>query len=388
MGGWMASRSKSNVSVIIPVYNAQSYLRQSLTSVLAQTFGDFEVICVDDGSTDHSLDLLREFEAADERVKVLGQHNAGAGVARNRALKTATGEYLAFLDADDFFEPTMLEEMVAAAEAKETDVIICRASSYDDITHECALMDNSVKGLEEGVTYASDDLQDVMFQYCIGWPWDKLFRRAFIVEHGLEFQALKSTNDAYFVFIALILAKRVALINRPLVNHRVGNANSIENRRGATWENAFLAADAIEQRLRDERLFEQYEAPFLRWLFTFGLWNFETLHGDSKNGLLNKIQEAVLPRFGSPGANRLLLPHELDYIDMMGRSHADLLQEGIASYWEAKRLRQEAEDLGAQVSYLERGLRECEQSTAYRVGRTVTFVPRAIKKRLSVQHGA
>ena len=91
------------VSVILPVYNVEKYLKECLDSILNQTLQEIEVICVDDGSTDRSLEILREYEKKDKRVIVLTQENKGAGAARNKGLAIAKGEYLSFLDSDDFF---------------------------------------------------------------------------------------------------------------------------------------------------------------------------------------------------------------------------------------------------------------------------------------------
>lgn len=98
------------VSVIIPVYNVEKYLRQNLESVQKQTLKDIEIICVDDGSTDSSCKIAEEFAAADSRFVVIKQQNGGAGAARNNGLRHAKGKYLSFLDSDDFFEPDMLEK--------------------------------------------------------------------------------------------------------------------------------------------------------------------------------------------------------------------------------------------------------------------------------------
>ena len=92
------------VSVIIPVYNVEPYLKQCMDSVVGQTLKDIEIICVDDGSTDNSLDILREYAAEDSRIQIIEQKNAGAGAARNNGMRYATGKYLSFLDSDDFFE--------------------------------------------------------------------------------------------------------------------------------------------------------------------------------------------------------------------------------------------------------------------------------------------
>ena len=113
------------VSVIVPVYNVAEYLGQCLDTILLQTLQDIEVICVDDGSTDNSLNILNTYAMFDERLKVIHQENAGAGPARNRGIKEATGDFLIFLDGDDFFHPEMLEKMVVKAEEDNSDVVIC-----------------------------------------------------------------------------------------------------------------------------------------------------------------------------------------------------------------------------------------------------------------------
>lgn len=103
------------VSVVIPVYNVADYLSECLNSILNQTLEDIEVICVDDGSTDGSLDILRHYEEHDMRLQVLTQKHMTAGAARNTGLDRARGEYVIFLDADDFFAPDMLEKTYARA---------------------------------------------------------------------------------------------------------------------------------------------------------------------------------------------------------------------------------------------------------------------------------
>lgn len=104
------------VSVIIPVYNAAEFLKDGLNSLLKQTLREIEIICVDDGSTDGSLVILKEFEKADARIRVIHQENQGAGAARNNGMDVARGKYLAFLDADDFFEKNMLKAAYDRAE--------------------------------------------------------------------------------------------------------------------------------------------------------------------------------------------------------------------------------------------------------------------------------
>ena len=103
------------ISVIIPVYNAEKYLRECLDSVIEQTLQEIEIICVDDGSTDNSLAILKEYTQKDERLKIIEQANRGAGAARNLGMAVALGEYLAFLDADDLYYPQALAQAYSVA---------------------------------------------------------------------------------------------------------------------------------------------------------------------------------------------------------------------------------------------------------------------------------
>ena len=128
-GGIPTVEQMPKVSVIIPVYNAEKYLRQCLDSVVNQTLQEIEIICVDDGSTDGSLAILREYEAADSRVKVLTQKNQYAGVARNNGMAAATGEYYAFMDADDYYSENALASMYNIAAEHELDVL--KAAFYN-----------------------------------------------------------------------------------------------------------------------------------------------------------------------------------------------------------------------------------------------------------------
>ena len=115
----------SKVSVIIPVYNAEAYLRQCLDSVVNQTLREIEIVCVDDGSTDGSAAILEEYAAKVVRIKIIKQKNAGVNVARKEGLKLATGEWITFCDADDWLEQDAIAEMVNVAKQEDADCVCC-----------------------------------------------------------------------------------------------------------------------------------------------------------------------------------------------------------------------------------------------------------------------
>ena len=122
------------VSVIIPIYNAYDYLRPALDTVVDQTLREIEIICIDDGSTDHSLDIIKEYQKADERVRIVTENNAGVSTARNKGIIRTRGKYIIFLDADDFYEPTLIEDMYEMAERESLDITVSRYDIYNNKT--------------------------------------------------------------------------------------------------------------------------------------------------------------------------------------------------------------------------------------------------------------
>ena len=123
-----------NISVIMPVYNQEKYLNECLDSVLRQTFQDIEIICVDDGSSDSSPSILKQYAKKDSRVRVLFQENQGAGSARNHGFSVANGKYVIFLDSDDIFEEKLLEKLFTKIEKTNSDVVVCRSDRFNQKT--------------------------------------------------------------------------------------------------------------------------------------------------------------------------------------------------------------------------------------------------------------
>lgn len=110
------------ISVIIPVYNVEMYLEQCVNSVMNQTLDDIEIICVNDGSTDNSLHILKELATKDKRLKIINQENLGLSEARNRGIKEAIGKYISFIDSDDWIDVDFLEKLYSAAEENQADI--------------------------------------------------------------------------------------------------------------------------------------------------------------------------------------------------------------------------------------------------------------------------
>ncbi len=212
------------VSVIIPIYNAYDYLRPALDSIIDQTLREIEIICIDDGSTDPTLKLLKEYQSEDERIRIVTENNAGVSVARNKGLLRARGEYVIFLDADDFYELTLIESLYNEARKNDLDITVCEYDMYNDrfASFEASIDGEDSRFFSPGEVVAKSILPDSIFQSTTGYVWNKLFKASFLRDQSLTFAPeLYVFEDVYFVITALSMATRIGKIGEILVHHRI-----------------------------------------------------------------------------------------------------------------------------------------------------------------------
>lgn len=214
------------LSIIVPVYNVERYLRKCLESLLNQTFSDFEVICVNDGSTDGSLKILEEFEEKDYRIKVISQQNAGLGATRNVGIRESKGKYLGFIDSDDFADATLFEKAVKSAEENNSDVVIFNAYLYfTDSCYKTVFRDTEFYSRLEKEGYFSA-VEHTKIINSIG-VWDKLYRRDFIINNDIFNPEKRIYEDVVFTIKTLSMAKRISVIAEPLIYYRKNTGTSI-----------------------------------------------------------------------------------------------------------------------------------------------------------------
>ena len=262
------------VSVVIPVYNIEQHLRQCLDSVAAQTLKDIEVICVDDGSTDGSANILEEYAKKDARFQIIRQKNAGPGAARNRGMEQAAGKYLIFLDSDDWFEPDFLQCMVEDAEQTGANVTICRADEFD--TNTGKVYDGTWMLKTQflpGKVFAPEDVAQHVFQFTYGWPWDKLYRRTYIEEQAFRYPDLAVSQDLVFVFPSVFCAKRIGVLDSVLIHHRINRQASVSHARAHHPDDSYQAAVMVRKRLEERCLWTQYSQSYLNWAMDFLVWH-------------------------------------------------------------------------------------------------------------------
>lgn len=285
------------VSVIIPVYNAEKYLAQCLDSVLSQSLSDMEVICVDDGSSDGSAKIIAGYAAADGRIKKLEQENSGAGSARNAGLAAAEGEYVLFLDADDWFEPDYMESAYQRASETGADICISRGVMFDDasgaeLPSEWMLRTEYLPGM----TFAPEEAAEHIFQFTYGQVWDKLFRRAFLEEKGLRFPALRAAEDTAFAYESVLSAGKISILPQTTVHYRVNRRGSVSK---SFAENPKAPLDAFElvyDFLNGNSLFKRYEKSFLNWAMEYLVWQVNNASDtETRKIYLRELRDRWLP---------------------------------------------------------------------------------------------
>ena len=225
------------VSVIIPVYNSQRYLRQCLDSVISQTLEDIEIICINDGSTDSSPEILMEYAAEDPRIIIIDKKNEGYGRGMNDALDIACGEYIGIVESDDFILPDMYEELYRLAKEKDLDIIKSDFYRYYD-------EDGTVKTIYEKLVKADgryneviDPKEDVsVFKNMVN-TWAGIYKRSFIEEHHIRHNTSPgaSFQDNGFWFQTFAWAKRVYFIDKGWYMNRRDNPDSSVKQRDKVY---------------------------------------------------------------------------------------------------------------------------------------------------------
>ncbi len=256
----------TKLSIIIPVYNIEKYISNCLNSILNQSFKDFEVICVNDGSTDNSLAELQKCK--DERLIIIDKKNEGSGVARNSGLAIARGEYIFFVDGDDWIEENSLQKMVDEADRLKTDILIFGGQSYyprplklakpdsmlnsiqkifprplrerEEFVNKRSEFTNSGEGYKKqnggysanklpqkylNKVFSAEDIKKDIFKFP-STAWTKLYRREFLQKNNIKFQEIKVGQDQLPFFHSMIMADRIALLPENLYCYR-------KNRKGA-----------------------------------------------------------------------------------------------------------------------------------------------------------
>ena len=218
------NKTNIKISTIMPVYNASKFLKQSIESVLNQTLRDIELICVDDGSTDNSLEIIENYAKIDKRLKIVIQKHQTAGTARNNGIKYASGEFIHFFDADDWLDPSAYKTLWNKVKGTNLDFCVFQFTSYNQQTKEKILSRNLIINKDQVTSFYKSPK---FFIYNEVVPWNKIIRRKTILDNDLKFDEIICANDRSFYFKLLIVSKNILIIKNSLLFYRINNKNSL-----------------------------------------------------------------------------------------------------------------------------------------------------------------
>lgn len=398
-------KGEVQISVVIPVYNAAEYLEQCLRSVEKQYFQKIEVICIDDGSTDASPQILKSFAERDKRFRICRQKNAGAGAARNLGLCMAMGEYVIFLDADDYFAPEMLLHAWQKIRETESDICVMGSWQQDNESGEIipcmySLQTEHYPGYRP---FRVSDMQYNPFRCFVGWAWDKLYRRSFLLNHDLQFQEQRTSNDMYFTYMSLFKADKITTLDERVIYQRRNIQNSLSMTRERSWECFYYALLAMRKELDAMGLFQRNRVYFENYALHSCLWNLETLPEEAACKLFHKLEREWFKVLGiyELKEQEFEYPGEWESLMLLTQQKVQGLKTFRDSYWKRQEVQRKigrketkvvqrseikntvhaknSKDFGSEAEYYLYCLDEIRKSKSYKIGMAVTWLPRKIR---------
>ncbi len=252
------STTEPKITVILPVYNVAEFLPRCLRSLENQTFRDFCVIAVNDGSTDASAQILRDFAAAHPYFTVVEQENQGVSAARNAGIAMARSEYISFLDSDDFIAPTFLQELYDACEQNKADIACCFYYYYFPAQKLRVQHPFRCAGVYTRQQAMNKLLRDLQLQ---SYPWNKLYKRSLFTDYDVTYPPMRF-EDVATTHKLFAHANRIAVINRPLYYYTQRKDSFLKTPTPQKINDFIRAAASVRVSLEADGQFEQYQKRF------------------------------------------------------------------------------------------------------------------------------
>jgi glycosyltransferase involved in cell wall biosynthesis len=261
------------VSVIIPIYNVEKYLQTCLESLVNQTLAEIEIICVNDGSTDKSLEILEEFAQKDERIKIISKKNEGIGAARKTGLDVVSGQFIAFLDSDDWLKPEALEELYKNAISNNSDLVMFDLlrydENYDHLNSEAGIdLESFFKNEKinfENFIFTYRDIKPYLLNKSFA-PWTKLYKTSLLKNYD-DFYFPKHTTkeDVPFHVQIMLRAEKISYCPKKLYIYRISNIESISNVSSASRKvfDTFQIIKRVEDILNENKKTDEFRYEFV-----------------------------------------------------------------------------------------------------------------------------
>ena len=282
---------KPIVSIIVPIYNVEKYIEECILSIINQTFKKIEIILVNDGANDKSMERIEKYIISDKRIKVINQLNSGLSVARNNGLKIATGKYILFVDSDDYIDKNMIKIMYNAAENENLDIVMC---GYNRIVNN--VIQNVDSPLKNDHIYCKEEIEELIYKAheskFIWFVCRNLYRKKMLTENSIRFmEDIKFGEDSIFNLYAYYYAKRVMCVGKYLYNYRC-NPNSLTQKKYKPYlyENIIKQVQAKLNFYKKFNLENKYKNDFNEYLLSHTLiMLINNLYNSKSDNKIDKI---------------------------------------------------------------------------------------------------
>ncbi len=282
------------VSVILPIYNVGKYLRQSLDSLINQTLKEIEIICVNDGSTDDSYDILEEYKAKDSRIKVIHKENKGTGAARNDGLRIATGECIGFVDPDDWVKPNMFERLYNLIKEKNLDIAMCMPDGFDEKnqinTPFPYFVDANFENIPDDKIFNWRDLSPFSYPMCV---WNKLYTKDLFDRNNIDFAEGLDFEDHKVIFGTLLTAEKIFFIREKLYVYRFNREGSVltdNNRRLIDHIEIF---NIVEKLMKDTNTYNVLRKDFVTYKIHNLLYYYSMIKDEFKEEYYQNMIQSI-----------------------------------------------------------------------------------------------
>jgi glycosyltransferase involved in cell wall biosynthesis len=274
------------ISLIVPVYNVENYIKKCLDSILNQPFKEFELIVVNDGSTDKSLDILKNYESKYDNIISINKQNEGQGVARNMALDICKGEYIAFIDSDDYIEPNMLISMYNKSLEEDLDIVICNYKIVN-INGDRVRYENIVLNDNEIIDNIECIKRFLVTNKIEGFSWNKFFKKKLFEMNNIRYPKGMKYEDIPTVLSLIINAKRVGFINNELYNYLLRDDSTTSTHTIGNMQDYIKAICMIGKKLECNcNVFEKEYEYYYSKRITNSVWGFLKTNNNKEENIL------------------------------------------------------------------------------------------------------
>lgn len=382
------------VSIIVPIHNGETFLRQTLDCIIGQTMKEIEILCVDDESTDSTVSIIKEYIETDSRIILFENKKTNAGAARNYAMQRARGKYLLFWDGDDLYELDAVELLYNQIEKDNADICVCNADHYDTQQEIYIAKPQYLKlwQLQEEKPFSWQTNGKYIFNFTAQVAWNKMFRRSFVEGNQIQFQEIPRINDHYFVSICMATANRITVLNKKLVHYRVNQNENLTSHSSETPLCKYQVQCDIKNKLVELGMFDdenvkqsfvnkaintmihglniQNNAEGYRALYDClkneGL-EFLELKGHEEDYFYNALEFRNLQLIESLNCDEYLVQKGIDYRKNIENKNITIASKNMEIKEQNKQISQKS----SQIQKLEKELQKIKSSKWYKLGQKV-----------------